>query len=134
MLQTLKEYAAKEGIEVVVVSARVEAELNSLPPEEAAEWLEALGVPGGDGGLGALVRAAYHTLGLRTYFTTGTPLLPYSGCHRTMSQICPLLCQPALGLRFCCVDMSSQGWLHVVRIDVSRRGPSLGCTAYTAVT
>jgi ribosome-binding ATPase YchF (GTP1/OBG family) len=40
--------------------------------EEAKEWLEMLGVePGEGGGLGALIRATYKTLGLQTYFTTG---------------------------------------------------------------
>ena len=65
----LRKRAAEEGIEVVVVSAKVEAELNELPKEEAREWLESLGVT--DGGLANLIRATYTTLGLRTYFTTG---------------------------------------------------------------
>jgi ribosome-binding ATPase YchF (GTP1/OBG family) len=47
----------------------VESELNEMPEEEAREWLEMLGVT--DGGLAALVRATYKTLGLQTYFTTG---------------------------------------------------------------
>jgi hypothetical protein len=43
-----------------------------MPSEEAKEWLEMLGVkPGEGGGLGALIRATYKTLGLQTYFTTG---------------------------------------------------------------
>lgn len=54
---------------VVVVSAKVEAELNELPKEEAREWLTDMGVE--DGGLTALIQATYATLGLRTYFTTG---------------------------------------------------------------
>lgn len=52
-----------------MVSAKVEAELNELPKEEAKEWLASLGVT--DGGLSSLVRATYSTLGLQTYFTTG---------------------------------------------------------------
>lgn len=68
-VQALRKRAAEEGVSVVVVSARVEAELNELPKEEAKEWLESLGVT--DGGLAALVRATYSTLGLQTYFTTG---------------------------------------------------------------
>lgn len=64
--------AAEEGAEVVVVSARVEAELRDMPVAEAKEWLvEVLGVESGDGGLGALIQAAYRALGLQTYFTTG---------------------------------------------------------------
>eukprot|EP00878_Enallax_costatus_P034560 GHUV01038328.1.p1 GENE.GHUV01038328.1~~GHUV01038328.1.p1 ORF type:complete len:121 (+),score=40.28 GHUV01038328.1:345-707(+) len=43
-----------------------------MPSEEAAEWLEMLGVEAGEGGgLAALIRATYKTLGLQTYFTTG---------------------------------------------------------------
>jgi ribosome-binding ATPase YchF (GTP1/OBG family) len=59
---------------VVVVSAKVESELNEMPEEEAAEWLEMLGVK--DGGLASLIRATYKTLGLQTYFTTGGYLNP----------------------------------------------------------
>lgn len=62
---------------MVVVSAKVEAELNGMPPEEAAEWLDMLGVTAGEGGgLGALIRATYKTLGLQTYFTTGACVWP----------------------------------------------------------
>lgn len=67
--QALRKRAAEENCEVVVVSARVESELNEMPEEEAKEWLDMLGVT--DGGLAALVRATYKTLGLQTYFTTG---------------------------------------------------------------
>jgi hypothetical protein len=74
--QALRKRAAEEGCEVVVVSAKVESELNGMPAEEAKEWLEMLGVePGEGGGLGALIRATYKTLGLQTYFTTGGLLL-----------------------------------------------------------
>ena len=70
--QALRKRAAEEGCEVVVVSAKVESELNGMPAEEAAEWLEMLGVEAGEGGgLAALIRATYKTLGLQTYFTTG---------------------------------------------------------------
>lgn len=68
-VQALRARAAEEGAEVVVVSAKVESELNEMPEEEAKEWLDMLGVK--DGGLESLVRATYRTLGLQTYFTTG---------------------------------------------------------------
>src|SRR5690606_12949849 len=57
------------GCEVVVVSAEIESELITLPEDERAEYLEALGVT--EGGAGKLIQAAYHLLGLRTYLTTG---------------------------------------------------------------
>ncbi|WIA12255.1 hypothetical protein OEZ85_012320 [Tetradesmus obliquus] len=70
--KALRKRAAEENCEVVVVSAKVEAELNGMPAEEAKEWLEMLGVEASEGGgLGALIRATYKTLGLQTYFTTG---------------------------------------------------------------
>ncbi|MEW5317805.1 MAG: hypothetical protein WDW38_009074 [Sanguina aurantia] len=68
-VKALRERAAEDGSLVVVVSAKVEAELNELPKEEAREWLTDMGVE--DGGLTALIQATYATLGLRTYFTTG---------------------------------------------------------------
>lgn len=68
-VKALKEKAASEGGDVVVVSAQVEAELNELDPEEAAEYLTGLGVD--EGGLKSLIRATYKRLGLLTYFTTG---------------------------------------------------------------
>lgn len=69
---------------MVVVSAKVEAELNGMPPEEAAEWLDMLGVAAGEGGgLAALIRASYKTLGLQTYFTTGGPL----GCGELCARV-----------------------------------------------
>lgn len=69
-VRKVREYATTHhGTEVVVVSAEIEAELVSLPAEEQAEYLEGLGVK--EGGAAALIRAAYHLLGLRTYLTTG---------------------------------------------------------------
>jgi ribosome-binding ATPase YchF (GTP1/OBG family) len=55
--------------EAVVISAQIESELAELPLSEAAEYLSGLGVK--ESGVGTLIRAVYHLLGLRTYFTTG---------------------------------------------------------------
>lgn len=69
-VKAVREYAASHfGCEAVVISAQIEAELAELPPEEAKEFLAGLGVD--DSGVGLLIRAAYHLLGLRTYLTTG---------------------------------------------------------------
>jgi len=57
------------GAECVIISAQIEAELMDLTPEEAADYLKDLGVA--ESGVGALIRAVYHLLGLRTYLTTG---------------------------------------------------------------
>lgn len=53
----------------VPISARIEAELIDLPPEEARAFLKDLGVE--DSGVSALIRATYALLGLLTYFTAG---------------------------------------------------------------
>ncbi len=55
--------------EAVVISAQIESELVELPEEEANEYLRDLGVV--ESGVGSLIRAVYHLLGLRTYLTTG---------------------------------------------------------------
>jgi hypothetical protein len=53
--------------EAVVISAQIESDLVDLSPEEAKEFLQELGVA--ESGAGQLIRAAYHVLGLRTFFT-----------------------------------------------------------------
>ena len=65
----VKAIADAENAEVTIVSAQVEAELLELPEEERQDFLESLGVK--EGGLKSLIRATYHLLGLRTYFTVG---------------------------------------------------------------
>jgi GTP-binding protein YchF len=55
--------------EAVVISALIESELVDLGEQEALEYLLNLGVE--DSGVHALIRAVYHLLGLRTFFTTG---------------------------------------------------------------
>jgi GTP-binding protein YchF len=61
--------AALGGGDVVPICVQLEAEAVLLDEAERNEMLEALGL--GDGALAAFLRAAYHRLGLRTYFTTG---------------------------------------------------------------
>jgi GTP-binding protein YchF len=68
-VERVREIAAQENAQVVIVSAQVESELIALPEEDRAEFLESLGVE--EGGLKSLIRATYELLGLRTYFTTG---------------------------------------------------------------
>lgn len=53
----------------VPISAKLEAELNDLSGEEKTEYLETLGIK--DTGLNLLIKKAYFTLGLATYFTSG---------------------------------------------------------------
>jgi GTP-binding protein YchF len=58
-----------EAAEVVTFSAKVEMELAELPPEDRQPFLESLGVK--ESGLDRLAHAAYHLLGLMSYFTAG---------------------------------------------------------------
>ena len=55
--------------EAVVISAQIESDLVDLSEAEAAEFLEHLGIQ--ESGVGALIRATYHLLGLRTFLTAG---------------------------------------------------------------
>ena len=66
----VREYAKNHfACEAVVISAQIESDLIDLSDEEAKEFLKELGVS--ESGVGALIRATYHVLGLRTYFTAG---------------------------------------------------------------
>ncbi len=58
-----------ESAEVVIFSAKVEAELAELAPEDRQDFLASLGVS--ESGLDRLAHAAYHLLGLQSYFTAG---------------------------------------------------------------
>ena len=69
-VQAVRAYAKTHlATEAVVISAQIESDLVDLTEPEQKEYLEGLGVK--ESGVGALIRAAYHLLGLRTYFTTG---------------------------------------------------------------
>ncbi len=68
-VQKVKEFAAGENSEVIVVCAKVEEEISELEGDEKAMFLEELGIK--ESGLDQLIRAAYHLLGLATYFTAG---------------------------------------------------------------
>lgn len=68
-VQKVREFAAKEGAEVVPISAKVESEIAELEGEDKAMFLEELGLA--ESGLDRLIRGAYKLLGLYTYFTAG---------------------------------------------------------------
>lgn len=68
-VQKVHEFAAAEHAEVVSISAKVEAEIAGLEDEDKEIFLEDLGLA--ESGLNRLIKAAYHLLGLHTYFTAG---------------------------------------------------------------
>jgi len=63
------EKAAAEGARAVVVSAAIEAEIVTLPPEDREQFLADLGLH--ETGLTRVIRAGYELLGLITFFTAG---------------------------------------------------------------
>jgi len=66
-VEQLRQYAAKSGADVIVISARMEADLAGLSEAERAEFLSSYGLK--ESGLDQTARMAYHTLGLASYFT-----------------------------------------------------------------
>ena len=66
---SVREFAASEGSQVIVVCAKIEEEMASLEDEEKAMFLEELGID--ESGLDKLIKASYSLLGLATYFTAG---------------------------------------------------------------
>lgn len=68
-VKQVRDYAAKENAEVIVVCARAEEEIAELDDDEKAMFLEDLGIE--EAGLDKLIRSAYNLLGLGTYFTAG---------------------------------------------------------------
>ncbi len=64
-----KNLGLKPEQKVIPISAKIEEELGALSDDEAKMFLQDLGLK--ETGLNALIRAAYETLGLITYFTAG---------------------------------------------------------------
>lgn len=67
----VREYAATENAEVIVVCAKLEAEMAELDDEEKEMFLEELGIT--ESGLDKLVKASYHLLDLISFLTAGEP-------------------------------------------------------------
>jgi ribosome-binding ATPase len=65
----VKAYAANKGCDVVVISAKMEAEMVGLSDAERDDFLTSYGLK--ESGLDQTARMAYHTLGLASYFTVG---------------------------------------------------------------
>ena len=65
----LKDVARLENAEIIPICAKIEAEINELPPEERSEFLEELGIR--QSGLAKLIQSSYRLLGLISYLTSG---------------------------------------------------------------
>ena len=69
LVKKVRAYAAQEGNTVIPICAKLEEELAQLTPSEAQEYLQSLGLQ--ETGLDRLIKAAFATLDLITYITTG---------------------------------------------------------------
>lgn len=69
MVQSVREIAAQEAAECVVICAQLESELVALPEEERLDYLHSLGVS--TSGVDQLIKSAYHLLGLMSFLTAG---------------------------------------------------------------
>ena len=65
----LRDYATRQGSEMVVVCAQMEADLAGLSDAEAKEFLESYGVS--ESSLDRTIKLAYETLGLASFLTAG---------------------------------------------------------------
>ncbi|MCR4660429.1 MAG: redox-regulated ATPase YchF [Clostridia bacterium] len=68
-VQRVKEYASKEGSEVVAICVKLEEELSELEDEDKAIFMEELGMT--ESGLDKLVKKCYSLLGLISFLTAG---------------------------------------------------------------
>ncbi|HHV38809.1 MAG TPA: redox-regulated ATPase YchF [Tepidimicrobium sp.] len=66
-IKSVREYAKKEGSEVIVASAQIEAEISQLEREAKEEFLKELGLK--ESGLDRLINASYNLLGLISFIT-----------------------------------------------------------------
>jgi GTP-binding protein YchF len=69
LTEKVQAMAASENADVVLVSAKVEAEIAELEGEERQMFLDELGIS--ESGLDRVIRAGYKLLNLITYFTAG---------------------------------------------------------------
>ena len=67
--QVTAEFEPIDGCIPVPISAKIEADLAEMDPEEASLFLEEMGLS--ESGLSRLAREAYALLGLQSYFTSG---------------------------------------------------------------
>ncbi len=68
-MQKVRDYAEGEDSDVIVICAKIEAEIAELKQEERRPFLSELGLK--SSGLDNLIRVAFSKLGLITYFTAG---------------------------------------------------------------
>jgi len=70
-VKAVRGIAGTEGADVVVLAAKVEAELSEFDDDERKVFMEELGIR--ESGLDKLIRASYHLLDLISFLTAGKP-------------------------------------------------------------
>lgn len=70
-VKAVRAFAATEASEVVMICAKIEAEMSELEEDEKAMFLEELGIE--ESGLDKLVKSSYHLLDLISFLTAGEP-------------------------------------------------------------
>ncbi len=68
-VQLVKQYADKEGSQVIAISGKIESEIALLDKEEKEIFLMELGLK--ESGLDRLIKASYDLLGLMSFLTAG---------------------------------------------------------------
>ena len=69
-VEAVKKIAAEDKSEVIVICGKFESDLVDIEtPEDRREFMDSVGLK--ESGLTVLARAAYHLMGLRTFFTGG---------------------------------------------------------------
>ena len=68
-VEQVKAALKDESIDVIVIAGELEAEISELDESDRADFLEDAGLT--EPGVNRLVRAAYHTLNLQSFFTAG---------------------------------------------------------------
>jgi GTP-binding protein YchF len=68
-VERVRQLAAAEKSEVVIVCAALEAEIAALPPADRDVFLKEMGLA--EPGLNRVIRTGYQLLGLQTFFTAG---------------------------------------------------------------
>lgn len=68
-VKAVKEFAAREGNEVLVISAKIEEDISQMEADEQAMFLEELGLK--ESGLNRLIKKSYELLGLISFLTGG---------------------------------------------------------------
>jgi GTP-binding protein YchF len=70
-VKAVRGVAEQEGTDVIVVAAKIEAEIAELDDGERQLFLDEMGIK--EAGLGKLIRASYHLLDLISFLTAGKP-------------------------------------------------------------